>query len=162
MNSQGVSETYSLGMRFIALQRVTADDILSLRHSVLRPGMHRSKAQYAVDDDPATLHFAATDFNHPLCCVTYVAGEWEGEPAYQLRGMATRADVRGRGIGRRLLAFSEKQILAMQLPLLHWCNARSHAVGFYVSQGWSVASDEFMIETVGPHFKLVKRLERTL
>jgi predicted GNAT family N-acyltransferase len=36
-----------------------------------------------------------------------------------------------------------------------WCNARVSAMGFYRKAGWTVESEEFEIEGVGPHVRML-------
>jgi ribosomal protein S18 acetylase RimI-like enzyme len=76
-----------------------------------------------------------------------------GFPAYQLRGMATAPEARGRGLGRALvhacIAFAREDGAE-----LVWCNARVGAVGFYHKQGFEIVGDEFEIPDVGPHFRM--------
>ena len=87
---------------------------------------------------------------------------WEGEAAWQLRGMATEEGWQGQGVGQAVLNYIMELALAgspNQRPVrLFWCNARVPALRFYAREGWRVASEEFEIPTAGPHRKLVKRL----
>jgi predicted GNAT family N-acyltransferase len=53
---------------------------------------------------------------------------------------------------RRLAQESDGEVRLM------WCNARSPAVRFYERNGWMLASEEFVIESAGPHFKMVLKL----
>jgi GNAT superfamily N-acetyltransferase len=83
--------------------------------------------------------------------------QWDGEPAWQLRGMATAPDVRGAGVGAALLAEAES-VLRNRGPIrLLWCNARYVALGFYQKQGWTIASDEFVTPGVGIQRKMTRR-----
>ena len=91
-------------------------------------------------------------------CASFMLNAWEGEPAYQLRGMATRADRCGHGIGAALLAHAIADLQRQTDVRLLWGNARKAAIGFYEKQGWAIASEEFEIPTVGPHLKIVKAI----
>ena len=84
---------------------------------------------------------------------------WESEPAWQLRGMGVVAVHQGTGVGQSLLATLEQIARAASPIQLLWCNARKEAIGFYLRQGWSIASEEFMIEDVGPHCRMVKAIQ---
>ncbi|HEV7735097.1 MAG TPA: GNAT family N-acetyltransferase [Candidatus Binatia bacterium] len=129
------------------VRRATLDDILALRHAELRPGLPLETARFDGDDEPATVHVAAFDGDDVVGCASFMQRSFEDAPAFQLRGMATRADRRGRGIGAAVLAFGVDAVRATLL----WCNARIAAVPFYEGQRWTVVSDEFDIPTVGPH-----------
>jgi GNAT superfamily N-acetyltransferase len=71
--------------------------------------------------------------------------------------MATDDAFRGRGVGGAMLGFAENFLLSNRPVRLFWCNARTPAVRFYQKQGWKVVSEEFVIETAGPHVKMIKR-----
>ncbi|MGN6368146.1 MAG: GNAT family N-acetyltransferase, partial [Phycisphaerae bacterium] len=83
--------------------------------------------------------------------------EGMGLAAYQLRGMATGESVRGRGVGRELLAAAEGFVRGAGVGVM-WCNARVPAVGFYEKGGWTVVSGEFEIPTAGPHVRMERKL----
>ena len=71
--------------------------------------------------------------------------------------MATHPDYRGLSVGRAVLTHAEEALKTRGRSVL-WCNARTPAVGFYLKLGWEAVSDEYLIEEVGPHYRLVKRL----
>ena len=130
-----------------------------MRHAVLREGLPRETAVFAGDDSADTLHVVAEDSGALVGCATLVASAWQGEPAWQLRGMAVLPSHRRTGVGGLML----KQLLRLARDAAGdvrrmWCNARTPAVGFYERHGWVVASDEFVIETAGPHFKMTLKL----
>jgi GNAT superfamily N-acetyltransferase len=136
--------------------------IIPLRHEILRPGRGVEAAQFDGDKEPTTFHFAATltgISGEPICCVSYMKVDYEGKPAYQLRGMATAKTHQGKGIGKRLVEFAEKVITSNTGIKLFWCNARSEAVGFYEKIGWEKVGEEFSIPDVGPHFIMIKEIK---
>lgn len=141
----------------IIYRRASLEEIVDLRHAVLRAGLPREAAVFAGDEAEASRHFGAFDGATVVGCATLHANSWEGEPAWQLRGMASDPGYRGRGVGRGLLRFLEGDIADAGMRLL-WCNARVPAAGFYEAMGWSVRSDAFDIPTAGPHYRMVKRL----
>ncbi len=142
----------------VIVRRVRPDEIVDLRWRILRGGLPRTEAIFAGDELPTSFHFAATTRDRILCCATMHVNEWEAEPAYQLRGMATDNDCRGMGLGKRVLSAMEIAI-ATETPIrLLWCNARTPALEFYRKQGWEVRSAVFEIPTAGPHVRMTKRL----
>lgn len=144
----------------LELRRASLEEILSLRHAVLRPGLPLDTARFDGDDERQTRHFGAflADTGEAIACVSCMRRPRDGADAWQLRGMATRADLAGRGIGRVLLAFALDALGAEGGPRLLWCNARVTALRFWEREGWAVASDVFDIPGVGPH----RVLRRTL
>jgi GNAT superfamily N-acetyltransferase len=146
-----VPETVRPGVR-----RVAVDIILPLRHAVLRADLPASSACFAGDTAGSTIHLAALAAGEPVACASFMEVPFDGESAYQLRGMATAPAWQGRGLGRQLLEHAE--LLLRDDPIrLRWCNARTSALGFYAKMGWTVVSDEFDIPTAGAHRRMIAR-----
>jgi GNAT superfamily N-acetyltransferase len=138
----------------VSVRRASLDEIVALRHAELRAGLPREAAHFDGDDEPETIHVGAfADDGSAVGCASLMRRPLDGVDAWQLRGMATRADHLRRGIGARVLALIEAT--AGDPPLL-WCNARVPAVAFYASQRWTVISDVFDIPTAGPHRRMRK------
>ena len=135
---------------------VTAAEIVDLRWRVLRVGQLRATAVFDGDDLPTSRHFAAEADGRVIGCATFFLNTFDGESAWQLRGMATDSDWHGRGVGRAVLDASGAAVAAAG-PRLLWCNAREAAVGFYRRVGWTVASDRFDVPGYGPHFRMWRR-----
>ena len=134
------------------------DELIDLRHRVLRQGLPRQEAIFPGDDQPSSRHFGAFTGSRIICCATFHLEDWQNQPAWRLRGMATEEAFRSRGVGRELLACAE-QVLRNAGPIRQlWCNARVPAARFYQSLGWMIASEMFDIPTAGPHYKMVKKL----
>ena len=158
------SETKSGKVGSITIRRAVWEEIVDLRHLVLRGGLPKEEAIFPGDEFPTSRHYAAfipqTSGHRTVGCATLHLSKWEGEAAYQLRGMATAPEARRMGLGRALLRLAEQEILAdASLPRLLWCNARVPALAFYREMGWTVVSEQFEIPTAGPHVRMVRRLE---
>jgi GNAT superfamily N-acetyltransferase len=145
----------------ILIRRGTLDEIVDLRHVILRAGLPREEAIFQGDADASSRHYAAVHAvtGQVVGCATVHLNTWQGEPAWQLRGMATDPAVRRAGVGRGLLELLEQDLRADRTaaPQL-WCNARTPASGFYQRMGWEVVSEVFEIPTAGPHVRMTKRL----
>jgi predicted GNAT family N-acyltransferase len=146
----------------IAICRVSIDVIIDLRHRMLRAGLPREAAQFPGDDTPSTWHVgvfqSAEDNAPPLSCASFMLNSYKEEPAWQLRGMCTDGAHQSNGLGGKLLACAESEIVKESTVRLFWCNARVPALRFYERHGWKIDSEEFDIPTAGPHRKMVKRL----
>ncbi len=143
---------------------VGVEDIIDLRHRVLRTELPVETAHFDGDNRPLTLHFAAFLNNHegksvgnPICCASFMQEDLDGKLAWRLRGMATEPVYQGFGVGGRVLEAADK-IFISRGPSLLWCNARESAVKFYERNGWTRISDVFDIATAGPHIKMMKQL----
>jgi len=139
----------------ITCRRVAVEEILPLRHRILRAGLPSETARFEGDRDATTRHYAAVADDEPVCCLSLVRSDWEGRPAWQLRGMATAEHVQGRGVGRRLLEMAVAEARREEPGRIFWCNARTSAIGFYEKHGWQVRSEPFDVPTAGPHVKMV-------
>lgn len=150
----------------IDIRRVATEEILDLRHRILRAGLPPESARFDGDDAATTFHFAAfaMDDSHGGCgrlaaCLSMMLNSFEGRPAWQLRGMAVEDSRQRAGLGRTLLTHAENVVTAENKAGLLWCNARMPAAGFYQCLGWAVVSDVFEIPTAGPHVKMSKSLK---
>jgi N-acetylglutamate synthase-like GNAT family acetyltransferase len=141
----------------VQFRRATAQEILELRHAVLRAGLPASEAVFEGDDAEQTFHIKAVDGEKIVGCATLMLNAFGGEPACQLRGMAVDPAYQRGGIGRTMLRALDLVAKSKGMRLL-WANARTPAVPFYVKYGWKVVSEEFDILSAGLHFKITRRL----
>jgi GNAT superfamily N-acetyltransferase len=140
------------------IRAITAEETIEVRWPVLRPGFPRETAIFAGDELASPKHFGAFDGGRlvGVASIYFVPLPERASvaPAWQLRGMATLPEVRGRGFGCSLLAACVAHVRAGNVALL-WCNARISAAPFYAKHGWRTLGAEFDIPTVGPHFRMV-------
>lgn len=139
-------------------RRARLEEIVDLRHVMLRQGLPRESAIFPGDDLPESRHYGAFSDAIAVGCATLHVSHWEREPAWQLRGMAVALELLGHGIGKAILLFLEDDLRVTTPVRLLWCNARVPAAGFYQKQGWEIRSTPFEIPTAGLHVKMVKRI----
>ena len=142
----------------IEVRRVPVETVIDLRHRVLRAGLPRQAAEFDGDHDPTSVHAAAFDRGAVVGCATLHRIPFQSRPAYQLRGMAVDPAYQRQGVGRRMLAEMDRAVQEAGVTLL-WANCRKPAVPFYQRLGWDIVSEEFEIETAGPHYRMVKNME---
>lgn len=142
----------------VIIRPARIEEILALRHAVLRPGRPLATARFDGDGEPETRHYGAFERSEVVACASVMRRVWDGGPAWQIRGMATRPDRRRRGLGGRLLDWIESDLTGAGAPPLLWCNARVEAAPFYAKHGWQIASAPFDIPDVGPHVRMLKRI----
>jgi GNAT superfamily N-acetyltransferase len=146
----------------VSIRSAALEEILDLRNRVLIAGTARTDAAFEGDAASDTRHFGAFEARGAgrcVGCASYMRSDMGAEPAYQLRGMAVAPGLQRRGIGAALLAYAESQIVAETRVRSFWCNARIAAVGFYERQGWRAAGGVFEIEGVGPHRRLLRKID---
>lgn len=143
----------------LIIKQVTAADVYPLRHRVLRPNQTPADCVWAQDDDPDTAHFGAV-LDHRIVGIASIAlCPRAGDPpnTWRLRGMATAPELRGQGIGARVLTTCLEHAKSRGGTLM-WCNARTTALIFYRRHGFDTVGDEFEAPGIGPHFVMVRPL----
>ncbi|HEV3267957.1 MAG TPA: GNAT family N-acetyltransferase [Acidimicrobiales bacterium] len=149
-------------MAELRVEHVEAPTLHELRRRVLRGNDPTKSAGDASDDEATTLHLGGFVGDRLVVSASFyltTAPINEELVSYQLRFMATDADVQGKGYGSRVLevAFDElREKGAAQV----WAHARDSALGFYVSTGWRVVEGSEHLSTVThlPHTTIVKSL----
>lgn len=136
----------------IIVRRATRDEILPLRHAVLRPGKPLAAAMWERDDE--STHLGAWDGDELVGCATVT----EQEDAWQLRGMAVDPDHQGAGIGRAVLEAAVEVVRQAGGTEIR-ANARTTALPFYEAMGFTTEGEEFVTEATGlPHKRIVRPL----
>ncbi len=140
---------------------IPAEDVLPIRKEVLRKNaLTLDECRFSTDIIDGAFHLGYFD-NGQLACIasfhpqTY--GEYKGI-AYQLRGMATLEEHRGKGLGNQLVNFAIVYLRGQKVNYL-WCNARAKAIPFYQNVGFEVISDEFELHGIGPHRVLYLKIK---
>jgi GNAT superfamily N-acetyltransferase len=118
-----------------------------LRKAVLRPHQPVEElAAYEPDDAAAVGAFDREE----LVAVGLVGPE--GAPgSWRVRGMATAPEARGRGAGTAVLEALVDHARSHGATRI-WCNARTPALSLYERGGFDVASAEFELPEIGPHY----------
>lgn len=131
---------------------ISTEDTLILRSAVLREGLSPELCRFDGDDDENTFHLGYYKGDELVCIGSFHKQDKEGYAGegYQLRGMATREDYQGKGIGNQLLNFAIVYLRGRKVNYI-WCNARTNACRFYLGIGFEIISDEFEIVGIGPH-----------
>jgi GNAT superfamily N-acetyltransferase len=136
-----------------AIRAVSAAETRPLRREVLRPHQRLDEVGFAGDGVPGAAHFGA-----------FVAGEMVAtatvhpdEGGWRLRGMATRAGFRGRGLGGALVDACIAHARASGGTMM-WCNARLKAADFYRRYGFEARGPVFELPEIGPHLYMWRAL----
>ena len=137
-----------------SIKKISAEATYEIRKEVLRKGIDLPFT-FKEDSFDTTLHLGAFVDEKLVGIVSLIASanpEFATEQ-YQLRGMATTVEVRGRGFGALLVAKACELLRAQGITVL-WCNARKEATTFYKKLGFKVTGNEFTVQKVGPHYKM--------
>lgn len=131
-----------------------------LRQLVLRPGQPLDEMEWPQDEAADSFHLAMEDQGMILAVASFQKERHErllGWKQFRIRGMATHPDHQGKGIGTQLLRFGLDHLRAMKADLV-WCNARSGALRLYAKEGFAEEGGPFVLEGIGEHYLMYKRL----
>ena len=132
---------------------MTAADTADLRREVLRGGR---PVTMPGDDDPSAVHVGVFDGDLLVATgnVRRDPAPWApAVPAWRLRGMATRPDRRGEGLGALVLDALLGHCRSEGGGEL-WCNARTGARTFYLRAGFTEVGEEWEDPEIGPHVRM--------
>lgn len=139
---------------------VPARKVYPLRLMVLRPGGILADCIFEGDDDPTTVHVAASEMSGRIRAVgSYyekVHSAIQAKRPIQLRGMASHPDVRGKGFGAEVLAYGMMIFYGGGADSI-WCNAREVAVPFYEKHGFQKIGEPFEIANIGTHWVMFNK-----
>ena len=138
----------------LSIKQVPLDTIIPLRHSVLRSQQPIESCYYTEDQNEDCFHIAAFLEQKLVSIASFYRESHDLLPkmeSWRLRGMATDPGYQGMGIGSSLL---EEGLVLCQKKGAEalWCNARTSAVPFYRKLNFDIKGEEFLIESIGPHF----------
>jgi GNAT superfamily N-acetyltransferase len=137
----------------LVIRAIPVADTRPLRQAILRP--HQSLDELAAHEPDETFAVGAFD-GERLISVGFVAPDG-GPGAWRVRGMATEPDARGRGAGSAVLDALVTHARANGATRV-WCNARTQARSLYERGGFTVASGEFELPQIGPHFMMERNI----
>jgi GNAT superfamily N-acetyltransferase len=118
------------------VESILVEDSRPLRHAVLRP--HQPLEVIAGHEPPGAVAYAAFEDGEQQPIAVGLVGRDGGPDVWRVRGMATEPEARGRGAGSAVL----------------------RALILYERCGFVVVSEQFEIETIGPHYRMELKLSR--
>ncbi len=140
---------------------IPVDDLLFLRNTVLREGKLTSdECRFPTDNAEGNFHLGYYVKGELICAASFhpqTYGDFTGT-GYQLRGMATTEEYRGRGIGNQLVNFALVYLRGQKANYV-WCNARKKAVKFYQNAGFEIVSPEFDVPGIGTHYVMYVKIQ---
>lgn len=132
---------------------ITAQETHPLRLLVLRPGGVLADCQWPIDTAEGAFHLGVDEGGERICVASFQAAPHEqviAQRPWQLRGMATHPEHRGKGAGRALVERAVNHLREQGADVL-WCNARLVAVPFYERLGFRIEGPRFEIPGIGGH-----------
>lgn len=144
----------------ILIKKITAEATYKIRLEVLRKDISLP-CQFQGDLEAETLHVGVFLTDDLVGVSSFMKNEnalFTDKNQYQLRGMATLSEARGKGCGKQLIDFAVQRLQHKKATIL-WCKAREVAVDFYKKTGFLIIGDPFFIPQIGMHYIMYKRLQ---
>lgn len=138
----------------ILIKLISSNETHPLRHKILRPHQSLSEMAYPQDELAEATHFGAYRDDTIVGIISIYPENLEGQYSpseWRIRGMAVEKDYQGCGLGRKILKTCIEYAKTQGVQSV-WCNARTSAIGFYLSFGFTQVGEEFIIDGIGPHY----------
>lgn len=126
---------------------------VALRYTILREPLGLSFSEEQLESEIDEIHINAFDKN--LLVGTLVL-KIVSIDEIKMRQVAVLPELRGKGIGKCMVFFSEGWAKGRGYKLMSM-SARKDSVPFYIGLGYRIVGDEF-IEVTIPHFRMEKTL----
>lgn len=142
------------------VEQARLEEVIEIRHIILRAGQPRSSCYYPEDSYKHTIHFMAKYKEEIIGCASLYKEkhpDFSLKQSWRIRGMAVLENYQGQAIGTHLLETCINHAIKNKGEVI-WCNARINAVKFYKQSGFKIIGDEFELPNIGPHFLLAKNL----
>ncbi len=142
------------------VKKISVEELLPLRHRILKPHLKFSECLLPEDNFPTTFHIGIFHYDKLASVATFMIQSHPHFSAglpYRLRGMATDDKYRGQGFGRLALQSGVNILKQMHGDFL-WFNARMSAFEFYERLGFQTTGPVFDITGIGPHKVMYKPL----
>ena len=142
------------------VKEVNLNEIIDIRHKILRPNQTRDECFYDTDKSEEVFHLGAFD-NEKLVSIASFHRENNKdlgfENQFRLRGMATLEDYRKQGAGREIIEYAIKQLKTKGIECL-WCNGRTSVIDYYEKLGFEIFGEEFDYPPIGMHIVLYRKI----
>ena len=137
---------------------LTPEETHPLRLAVLRADTPTKEVVFPEDLWPGALHLGVRLDGELVATSSWIPRAHAGQPAIQLRGMATAHSAQGIGIGGLLLEAACARYQAAGESIV-WARARDAALAFYLRHGFEVEGEGFIDQaTQLPHHLVIRQL----
>lgn len=127
----------------------------NLRYEILRKPWNQPPSSTKDEWEGQSIHVLMLDKNNDAiaCGRLQLNSKDEG----QIRSMAVRTDLQGKGLGKKIIDYIEAKARALNLKIIT-LDARINAVAFYERSGYQVVGESYLLFGVIPHFKMEKKV----
>ena len=144
----------------LSLKIVKSDDLLNLRSKILRNNLDPNLCRFPGDKEINSLHLGAFNGKTLIGGVSVMKNECKKKElpnCFQLRGLFVDKEFQHNGIGKTIVNFVENRLRDSGVNYL-WMNARESAVLFYLKLNYSNSKISYVINEIGLHYLMYKKL----
>ena len=144
----------------LSLKIVKSDDLLNLRSKILRNNLDPNLCRFPADKEINSFHVGAFNGNTLIGGVSVMKNECKKKElpnCFQLRGLFVDKEFQHNGIGKTIVNFVENRLRDSGVNYL-WMNARESAVLFYLKLNYSNSKISYVINEIGLHYLMYKKL----
>ncbi len=144
----------------LSLKIVKSDDLLNLRSKILRNNLDPNLCRFPGDKEINSFHVGAFNGNTLIGGVSVMKNECKKKElpnCFQLRGLFVDKEFQHNGIGKTIVNFVENRLRDSGVNYL-WMNARESAVLFYLKLNYSNSKISYVINEIGLHYLMYKKL----
>ncbi|MGB1131491.1 MAG: GNAT family N-acetyltransferase [Flavobacteriaceae bacterium] len=144
----------------LSLKIVKSDDLLNLRSKILRNNLDPNLCRFPGDKEINSFHIGAFNGNTLIGGVSVMKNECKKKElpnCSQLRGLFVDKEFQHNGIGKTIVNFVENRLRDSGVNYL-WMNARESAVLFYLKLNYSNSKISYVINEIGLHYLMYKKL----
>ena len=144
----------------LSLKIVKSDDLLNLRSKILRNNLDPNLCKFPGDKEINSFHVGAFNGNTLIGGVSVMKNECKKKElpnCFQLRGLFVDKEFQHNGIGKTIVNFVENRLRDSGVNYL-WMNARESAVLFYLKLNYSNSKISYVINEIGLHYLMYKKL----
>ena len=144
----------------LSLKIVKSDDLFNLRSKILRNNLDPNLCRFPGDKEINSFHLGAFNGNTLIGGVSVMKNECKKKElpnCFQLRGLFVDKEFQHNGIGKTIVNFVENRLRDSGVNYL-WMNARESAVLFYLKLNYSNSKISYVINEIGLHYLMYKKL----
>jgi GNAT superfamily N-acetyltransferase len=144
----------------ITIKEIDKKSTYPVRHLVLRKGKPIESCYFEDDEKDSTRHFGLIIDKKAVGVVSLFEQKNENfneNKQFQIRGMAVLDEYQQKGYGKLLIKKVETYCLELNVDLI-WFNARENAKSFYQKMNYTTSGKPFLIENIGLHYIMIKKL----
>ncbi|MFT5754242.1 MAG: GNAT superfamily N-acetyltransferase [Flavobacterium sp.] len=144
----------------ITIKEIDKKSTYPVRHLVLRKGKPIESCYFEDDEKDSTRHFGLIIDKKVVGVVSLFEQKNENfneNKQFQIRGMAVLDEYQQKGYGKLLIKKVETYCLELNVDLI-WFNARENAKSFYQKMNYTTSGKPFLIENIGLHYIMIKKL----